>query len=113
MRTQQWLRVKGLGEAAAKGSGTCPAHSPSSLYISFQELLCKVSIYQLLCISNVCVYTKTHRDRKANVPVLSRGEKSNFVVGGGKAHGILRAAGLQRRKLEPTLERSAVALGNN
>lgn len=88
-------------------------HALQVLCISFQKLLCKVSIYQLLCISNVCVYTKAHRDRKANVPVLSRGEKSNFVVWGRKADGILRAAGLQRMKLEPTLERSAVALGNN
>ena len=31
----------------------------------------------------------------------------------GKAHGILRAAGFQRMKLGPTLERSAVALGKN
>lgn len=31
----------------------------------------------------------------------------------GKAHGILRAAGFQRMKFEPTLERSAVALGKN
>lgn len=53
---------------------------PHSLYISFLKLLCKVSIYQLLCISNVCVCTKAHRDRKAHVPVVSRGEKSSFVV---------------------------------
>lgn len=63
-------------------------------------------------IKCVCVYKGTQR-QESNVPVLSRGEKSNFVVWGRKADGILRAAGLQRMKLEPTLERSAVALGNN
>lgn len=50
--------------------------------------------------------------RRANVPVPLGGEKSSVAVWGRKAHGILRT-GLQGMKPEPTLERRAVALGNN
>ena len=49
--------------------------SPSSLYISSQKLLCKVSIYQLLCLSNVCVYKGMQRQESQCSCLFQRGEK--------------------------------------
>lgn len=43
---------------------------------------CVKSAYISYRVYQIRVYTKAQGDRKAYVPVISRGEKSNFVVWG-------------------------------
>lgn len=67
----------------------CKACWPLSSTLSFPVLCiylfrsnCVKSAYIGYCVYKIRVCTKAQRDRKANVPVISRGEKSNFIVWG-------------------------------